>query len=398
MAISRPFLLALLGALLLGVTVIAVQSTRSGTDSDTTPAAVQTEPAPAQPTAAKASPTETLNSAFAFNGLESATVNARLVISDGSEAFRLRLSGAFERGAANDVPKFAVDVHMAGQGQRARGGLVSLGERAFFTRGDVGWRVPAAAWGPIVEGVSRGGGLPFQIDPNAWVREVKSEGTESVGGVETDHVTAVVDPKAMLGDLNEVTNSRSTVRGLERASLDAWVGADDQILRRLSVQLVYAKSARITIDVRLSNVNKPQEIEAPSRVLQGAPGGLLGQFAGGVVRGATGGTSLAALTSPNPRRAARAVRDHRKVVILFRNPRGLDDRAMSSVMRAVDSRTKALVLTDHVDAVERYGKLVEDLGVSQTPSVVIIDRSGKARLIEGYVDSDTLAQAVSDAR
>jgi thioredoxin-related protein len=85
-------------------------------------------------------------------------------------------------------------------------------------------------------------------------------------------------------------------------------------------------------------------------------------------------------------------------VILFRNPRGLDDRAMSPVMRSVDSRTKALVLTDHVDAVDRYGKLVEDLGVSQTPSVVIIDRSGKAQLLEGYVDSNTLIQAVADAR
>ena len=70
------------------------------------------------------------------------------------------------------------------------------------------------------------------------------------------------------------------------------------------------------------------------------------------------------------------MRDHKKVVILFRNPRGLDDRAMAAVMRSVDQRTKAVVLTDDVAAVERYGKLVEDLGVSQTPSVVIIDRSG----------------------
>ena len=122
-------------------------------------------------------------------------------------------------------------------------------------------------------------------------------------------------------------------------------------------------------------------------------------IAGGI-GGVTGAenSSLRVLTSPNPGRAARAVRDHKKVVILFRNPRGLDDRAMTSVMRTVDRRTQALVLSDNVDAVDRYGKLVEDLGVSQTPSVVIIDRSGKAQLIEGYVDSDTVTQAVADAR
>ena len=127
--------------------------------------------------------------------------------------------------------------------------------------------------------------------------------------------------------------------------------------------------------------------------------GVFGVFAEGLVGGASGGSvSLKAMTSPNPGKAARAVRDHKKVVILFRNARGLDDRAMAAVMRSVDRRTKAVVLTDDVAAVERYGKLVEDLGVSQTPSIVIIDRSGHARLLEGFTDADTLTQAVADAR
>jgi hypothetical protein len=56
------------------------------------------------------------------------------------------------------------------------------------------------------------------------------------------------------------------------------------------------------------------------------------------------------------------------------------------------------VLTDRVDAVERYGKLVEDLGVSQTPSVVLIDSAGNARLIEGFIDTSSLTQAVADTR
>jgi thioredoxin-related protein len=85
-------------------------------------------------------------------------------------------------------------------------------------------------------------------------------------------------------------------------------------------------------------------------------------------------------------------------VIFFRNPRGLDDRAVRQAVNAVDRNTQAVVLTDHVDAVERYGKLVEDLGVSQAPSIVIIDRTGNARLIEGYVDPGSLTQAVADAR
>jgi len=34
----------------------------------------------------------------------------------------------------------------------------------------------------------------------------------------------------------------------------------------------------------------------------------------------------------------------------------------------------------------------------RTPSIVVIDRGGQARLIEGYVDAETLAQVVADAR
>ena len=89
---------------------------------------------------------------------------------------------------------------------------------------------------------------------------------------------------------------------------------------------------------------------------------------------------------------------HKKVVIFFRNPKGLDDRAVARSVRALDRGSPAVVLTDHVDAVERYGKLVEDLGVSQTPSLVLIDSTGDARLIEGFIDSNSLTQAVADAR
>ena len=78
----------------------------------------------------------------------------------------------------------------------------------------------------------------------------------------------------------------------------------------------------------------------------------------------------------------------------YADPRGTDPFNM----KLSDRRTKAVVLTDDVAAVERYGKLVEDLGVSQTPSIVIIDRSGHARLLEGFTDADTLTQAVADAR
>ena len=56
------------------------------------------------------------------------------------------------------------------------------------------------------------------------------------------------------------------------------------------------------------------------------------------------------------------------------------------------------MLTDDVDNVDAYGKLVEQLNVYQAPAIVIVGRSGNARLIEGYVDAGVLRQEVADAR
>jgi hypothetical protein len=416
MAISRPFLLLVLGTILLGATVFAVQNSRTAVDGDAVPAAVQSEPAPAAPAAKDTStPQETLKQAFDLGQLDSAKFAARASFRSSSDSVTFALSGAFQTGAVNDIPEFDVDVRISVAGQKVDGGFVSLGDKAaYFTKGDTGWRVPEAVWAPFTDAAAAGGAqsqpLPFEVHPETWVRDVKSEGTDEVAGVETDHVSATVDPRAVVKDIARAAGQNGTALpggdaatdSIKRAEFDVWVGSDDHLLRRASAEIVSAGGA-ITFDLRLSDVNKAQQIEAPADVRQGLPGGTLGELASGIVSGIASVSgaepvSIEALTSRKPQRAARAVRAHKKVVILFRNPQGLDDRAMAPVMRDVARRTGALVLTDHVDAVERYGKLVEDVGVSQTPSVVIIDRSGEARLIEGYLDSDTLTQAVADTR
>ena len=52
---------------------------------------------------------------------------------------------------------------------------------------------------------------------------------------------------------------------------------------------------------------------------------------------------------------------------------------------------------DLLGIVERLDYL-EDLGVNQAPAIVVIGRSEKASLIEGYIDADSLVQVVADAR
>jgi hypothetical protein len=415
MPISRPFLIALLGAVLVGATFFAFQNVRDNSGDDAAPAAQQSVPEQ-QAAAPAASPEELLQSAFQGGEIDSAAFSAQVSIDAQGQRADVDVSGAFEQGAVGDVPEFEVSAQLTAPGERFEGGFMSLGDEAFFTQGDTGWRVPDEVWSPLVEAVANGAGaepqnLSLPVDPQSWIRDVESEGTESLDGVETTHVSASVDSERVVRDL--FAAARATGRTLpdagrvagavEDAEFDAWIGTDDRVVRRITLDVSFAERGELSFDLELTGVNEPQDIEAPADVSSGMPDGMFGQFAQGMVAGLSGMSggqpvSLAALTSPNPGRAARAVADGKKVVILFHNPDGIDDRLMRRVVRQLDARTRAVVLTDHVDAVDRYGSMVEDLGVSQTPAVVLIDRTGTARLIEGYVDTDTLAQAVADAR
>jgi hypothetical protein len=415
MPISRPFLIALLGAVLVGATFFAFQNVRDNSGDDAAPAAQQSVPEQ-QAAAPAASPEELLQSAFQGGEIDSAAFSAQVSIDAQGQRADVDVSGAFEQGAVGDVPEFEVSAQLTAPGERFEGGFTSLGDEAFFTQGDTRWRVPDEVWSPLVEAVANGAGaepqnLSLPVDPQSWIRDVESEGTESLDGVETTHVSASVDSERVVRDL--FAAARATGRTLpdagrvagavEDAEFDAWIGTDDRVVRRITLDVSFAERGELSFDLELTGVNEPQDIEAPADVSSGMPDGMFGQFAQGMVAGLSGMSSgqpvsLAALTSPNPGRAARAVADGKKVVILFHNPDGIDDRLMRRVVRQLDARTRAVVLTDHVDAVDRYGSMVEDLGVSQTPAVVLIDRTGTARLIEGYVDTDTLAQAVADAR
>ena len=402
MAISRPFLLAVLGAVLLGATVLAVQNARDTTSSNAAPAAIKADAAPAPAPSSTSAPADTLKSAFDLSDVKSGRFAAKLTFRARSAASSIGVFGAFDRSGDAKVPNFDVIARLGAGKHGLSGRFVSVDGKAYFVHGDTGWRVPGEVWQPVFAGQAQGRAAPGHLGPRRQVRGHR------VGRGRPDRAPlGARRPAAILNDVGQVAGggAKSAAKPVapKKATFDVWVGKDDHVLRRLTAEFVLPGRARFDLDVRLSDINKPQQIKAPAHVRAGVPSGSAGLFADSLVRTINGATgtktaSLEALTSPNPARAARAVRDHKKVVILFTNQRGLDDRAMGPVIRDVDRRTKALVLTDPVDAVDRYGKLVQDLGVSETPSIVIIDSSGKARLIEGYVDSDTLTQAVADAR
>lgn len=425
MALSRPLLLALLGVALLGATIFAVQNARKTADDESASVAKQPaeQAAPAPEPSAPTGPDQVLRAAFTPNELNSASFKGTLSFRAGGEKNTIRASGAFESAGSTEMPKAAVQVSVDVPGFDGSGGFVTTGDRAWFTRGGTGYAVPQPAWSKIVKGREKGAAPTskapdLDVDPGAWLQNVKSEGTERMDGVPVTHVSADVNSARAIADVVKAMDGTgripanaeaSLAKQIDNGHLDAWVG-DDKILRRASLELSGkgngGQRVDMNLDLQLSRVNKPQTIERPTKVKNALPDGAFGQLATGFVGGlgntvgvTRGDLRLGVPVTNSHVKAERAVADSRRVVIFFQNPRALDDEAVADSVKSLDRRTKNLVvLSDDVRNVDLYGKLLENLGVTQAPAIVFINRRGTASLVEGYVDGPSLAQVIADAR
>jgi hypothetical protein len=88
----------------------------------------------------------------------------------------------------------------------------------------------------------------------------------------------------------------------------------------------------------------------------------------------------------------------RKTVVLLFYGRGSDDQAMRREMAKVQRRgSRIVVLSAPVDTVSRFGVITAGVRVLQSPSVVVVGPSRKARVLAGYTDSTEIDQAVESA-
>jgi hypothetical protein len=108
-------------------------------------------------------------------------------------------------------------------------------------------------------------------------------------------------------------------------------------------------------------------------------------------KGAPGSTGL-------PSRVAKALDAKKTVVVLFWNRFGVEDRSVkSSVDRLPRRGGKTAVFTDKVTNLSRYTRITASANVSSTPAVVIVNPEGKAEVLNGYYDFQTIRQFVRNA-
>jgi hypothetical protein len=107
-------------------------------------------------------------------------------------------------------------------------------------------------------------------------------------------------------------------------------------------------------------------------------------------------TGPASVGLPTPVKSA--LDAHKVVVILFWNPRSVDDRSVKASLDSLSRhKRKVAVFSDRVENLARYSRVMTAASISTTPSLVIVNRKGQAEVVNGYLDRQTVGQYVRNA-
>jgi hypothetical protein len=93
-----------------------------------------------------------------------------------------------------------------------------------------------------------------------------------------------------------------------------------------------------------------------------------------------------------------ALAQKKVLALLFYNPAGADDRAVKQELGSVPTHHKLVVkLAVPISELGRYQVVTTQVPVSQSPTLVLIDRAKQATTIVGYTSGYEIAQRVDDA-
>jgi hypothetical protein len=252
----------------------------------------------------------------------------------------LKLAGPFQSRGNDALPEVDIDLSVSGGGQTFTAGALTTGEAAFISYQNTDYKVPDSQFRRYKRQIERDARRDNQnnnfslaqlgINPRNWIENPKNEGTEEVGGAETIHVTADVDVKAFVDDLDNLLQRASSLgvqneqvpqeltqrqkdqiqEAIEDVRFDLWTGEQDKILRRIEVEFGFrlprelredaqgVERGNVKMALEISDVNQDQQINPPRNArplseLQntlgvGALGGLGGSSGSG---GSSGGGS-----------------------------------------------------------------------------------------------------------
>jgi hypothetical protein len=173
-----------------------------------------------------------------------------LLPQDPTEPVAAQLEGPFSNDGAA-IPSFDLAGEAEAMGFAVEVSLVSTGDDAFVVFFGENYRVGSdrvAALGQRARG----------FDPRAWFGPAEHAGTEEVDGVEAYRIEGPLNTEEVRADLGSIGLAGVNSRGLEGGTVNAWIGVEDGVIRRLQLS-----SDAVNLDLVLMDLGEPQEIERP---------------------------------------------------------------------------------------------------------------------------------------
>jgi hypothetical protein len=245
----------------------------------------------------------------------------------------LRLSGPFESQGKGKLPKFKLAASVAGNGQNLTAGITSTVDKGFVSFQGTDYVISDNVWSQFRKGYeqsqqqasSKSNGQSLSalgIDPGNWLTNPRNAGDGKVGNDDVVRITGGVDVAKMLDDVNTLLEKgrslggsatqnvpnklteqqkQEAVKAIQSPSVEIDTGKDDSILRRVLVNFnvnvpksasAAAQSAKVALDLKISDLNNGQDISEPSNPKPFAQllSGLQSLGLGGLGTGGTGST------------------------------------------------------------------------------------------------------------
>jgi hypothetical protein len=209
------------------------------------------------------------------------------------------LEGPFQSQDDGRLPEFKLDASLEGSGQSLKAGATSTGDKGFISFQGTDYAVDDQVFQQFKAGfeeAQKQGGDDQQsfaslgMDPRKWLTDAKNEGEAKVGDDDTIKITGGVDVAKLLDDINTALGKasslglggtgqvpeklteeqrRQVLEAVKDPRVEIYTGKDDQILRRLVVNLGVEDAASdtsgtVAFDVSITDLNEEQDIAAPA--------------------------------------------------------------------------------------------------------------------------------------
>lgn len=221
----------------------------------------------------------------------------------------LSLFGPFQSLGPGKLPASEFNINLATMGRGTGATITSTGSAGYVTFQGQSYKLPQetferleATFAQLASAPGSGAGSGtlgrLGIRPEHWLSNPQIVGNEGIEGVDTTHIRSKINVAALLGDLNTFLKRASSLgiagggvlpqtipaaerrriaREVKDPSLNVWTGVADKTLRRLEIGLtvpvsgrlstLLGRSAAIDLTMQYAELNQPQSITAPTKLL-----------------------------------------------------------------------------------------------------------------------------------